>query len=285
MDSVRTSEKRIRELKVISCELRMKAMDMIVNAAEGHPAPAFSISDFLAALFFEKMNLDPQNPKWEDRDRFVLSKGHACATYYAALAKRGFFPEEELLTYRMFNSNLPGHPDSSRLAGVEVVSGSLGNGVSSALGLAWIAKRTGKKYKVFVIAGDGEIQEGIVWEAVLAASMQKLDNFILIVDYNKIQSGGFVADIMDIEPLEDKFRAFNWDVYRVDGHNMRAICDVLDAVRIDGGKPKVIIADTIKGKGVSYMENQYMWHMRTPTPQEYEQGMAELREEAAKYAD
>jgi len=267
---------RIAELHRISYALRLKALEMIWHAKAGHASPAYSMCDILTVLYFEKMRLDPQAPDWEERDRFVLSKGHACATYYAALARRGFFPEDRLLAYRQLDSMLAGHPDAKSVPGVEVSTGSLGNGVSCALGMAMVAKRTEKSHRVYAIAGDGELQEGIVWEAAMAAGNYGLDNFTLIVDCNGLQSGGDVRDIMDIAPLADKFKSFKWCIHVIDGHNIEEICDAIDLAGKQEGKPHVILAKTVKGKGVSYMENRYEWHMKAPTDEEYAQAVGEL---------
>lgn len=274
---------RVKELYRISYELRKQAVTMVYRAKTGHAAPALSMGDLITALYFEKLNLDPENPKWEDRDRFVLSKGHACPLYYAALAKRGFFPEEMLKTYRCLDSKLQGHPDMRKVPGVDMTTGSLGNGVAAALGMALVGKREGKKHFVYAIAGDGEIQEGITWEAFMSAAHNKLDNLIVIIDNNGLQSGGAVEKVMNLGNLEDKFKSFGWDVETIDGHNMEEICKAIDNAKCGNGKPHAIIAKTIKGKGVSYMEGQYLWHMKAPTDEEYEIAMKELSEEAAKY--
>lgn len=274
---------RLNELYRISYELRKQAVTMVHRAKTGHAAPALSSADIVATLYFEKMNLDPSNPKWENRDRFVLSKGHACVSYYAALAKRGFFPEAMLESYRELDSKLQGHPNMNKVPGCDMTSGSLGNGVAGALGMALLAKREGKKHYVYAIAGDGEIQEGIVWEACMSAGHYGLDNLILFVDNNGLQSGGNVQDVMNIEDLASKFSAFNFDVQRIDGHDIAAISDAVDKAKAVKGKPHAIIAKTVKGKGVSYMEGQYLWHMKAPTDEQYELAMKELDDVISKY--
>ncbi len=278
-------QKHLNELSRVSYELRKKAVEMVYHAKKGHAAPALSMAEIVSVLYFEKMNIDPRNPRWEDRDRFVLSKGHACCLYYAALAKAGFFPEEDLLEYRVLNSKLQGHPDMRKVPGCDMTTGSLGNGIAGALGMAWTAKRDAKKHHVFCIAGDGEIDEGIAWEAFMCAGNAHLDNLILFVDANGLQSGGTTSEIMDLENLEDKFRAFKWEATTIDGHDVAAICNAVDyAVNAKNGKPHAIIAKTVKGKGVSYMEGQYMWHMKAPTDEQYEIAMKELTAAEEQFA-
>lgn len=279
------TEKRLKELYRMSYYLRQQAVTMVYRAKTGHAAPALSMADIITALYFEKMNLNPQEPKWPDRDRFILSKGHACPIYYAALAKRGFFPEEVLKTYRCLNSKLQGHPDMRKVPGVDMTTGSLGNGVSAALGMALLASREHKKHYVYAIAGDGELQEGIVWEALMAAGNYKLDHLILIVDCNGLQSGGAVEQIMSLGNLEDKFRAFGWGVQTIDGHDIQAISNAVDQAKGQTGMPNAILAKTVKGKGVSFMEGQYLWHMKAPDEEQYLLAMKELREEAGKYEE
>jgi len=255
---------------------------MVHNAKTGHAAPAMSVADILTTLYFNEANIDPANPKWEDRDRIVLSKGHACPVYYAALARRGFFDRKELMTYRALNSRLQGHPDMRKLPGVDMTTGSLGNGVAAALGFALLGKRRNKGFRVFAVAGDGEVQEGVVWEAAMAAAHYKLDNLILIVDRNGLQSGGDVAKIMGLEPLEEKFRAFNWESCTVGGHDIDQLSNAIKSCG-NNGKPHIIIANTIKGKGVSYMEGQFLWHMKAPNDEQYGIAMKELNERAEQY--
>lgn len=276
------SNERVNELHALSYYLRQQAVTMVYRAKTGHAAPALSMGDLVTTLYFEKLNVNPEDPKWEDRDRFVLSKGHACPLYYAALAKRGFFPEEMLKTYRNLDSKLQGHPDMRKVPGVDMTTGSLGNGVAAALGMALLGKREGKKYYVYAIAGDGEIQEGITWEAFMCAAHYHLDNLIVMIDNNGLQSGGAVSSVMDLGDLKGKFRSFGWSVATIDGHDISAISDAVDAAKAEKGKPHAIIARTIKGKGVSFMEGQYLWHMKAPTDEQYEIAMEELKEEATK---
>lgn len=274
---------RLKELYALSYYLRKQAITMVHRAKTGHAAPALSMAELITTLYFEKMRLDPSNPKWTNRDRFVLSKGHACPIYYAALAKRGFFSEKVLETYRDLDSSLQGHPDMRKVPGCDMTTGSLGNGVSAALGMALLGKREAKDYRVFALAGDGEIQEGIVWEAIMAATHYKLDNFILLIDRNGLQSGGNTDSIMNIESLEEKFKAFNWNVETIDGHNINQIISAIDKASLFNGKPTAIIAKTIKGKGVSFMEGEYLWHMKAPSDSQFEAALRELDEEIAKY--
>ncbi len=274
---------RIKELYRTSYALRRKAVDMVYNAKTGHAAPALSMADIITALYFEVMNIDPKNPTRSDRDRLVLSKGHACPLYYAALAKRGFFPEEDLMQYRALNTKLQGHPDMRKCPGVDMTSGSLGNGVAAALGMALAARYSGSGHYVYAIAGDGELDEGIVWESALCAGNAGLDNLIVFVDNNGLQSGGSVADIQDLGSIEDKFKAFKWDVQTIDGHDIEAIINAVETAKSRKGTPSAIVAKTVKGKGVSYMEGQYMWHMKAPNAEQYKQACTELREAAERY--
>lgn len=281
--SVSNSNERVRELYALSYYLRKQSVTMVYRAKTGHAAPALSMAELITVLYFEKLNIDPDNPKWGERDRFVLSKGHACPLYYAALAKRGFFSEKMLETYRALDSKLQGHPDMRKVPGCDMTTGSLGNGIAAALGMALIGKRENKEYFVYAIAGDGEIQEGISWEAFMAAAHYHLDNYILLIDRNGLQSGGNTEDIISEESLEAKFVAFNWDVQTIDGHDIKQIDRAIDKAKIRNRRPHAIIAKTIKGKGVSYMEGQYLWHMKAPDDAQFAIAMHELDEEIAKY--
>ena len=272
------------ELKRIAYELRLKAVEMVYNAKTGHAAPSMSIAEILSTLYFDILNVDVDNPKNPDRDRFVLSKGHACPIYYAALAKRGFFPEEDLTQYRALNSKLQGHPDMRKCPGVDMTTGSLGNGVSAALGMALIAKKDNKEHYVYALSGDGELQEGIVWEAVMYAGNAHLDNLILIVDNNGLQSGGSVETIQNLGNLSGKFEMFGWDTQEIDGHNVSAIREAIANAKSRKGTPSVIIAKTTKGKGISYMENQYQWHMKAPNDEQYATALEELGKELSSLA-
>lgn len=277
------TEKRVRELYRISYTIRQDIITMVHGAKTGHAAPSMSEADILTALYFEMMNINPQKPKWEERDRFILSKGHASPGLYSVLARRGYFPVNELKTYRALNSRLQGHPVYEKLPGVEMTTGSLGNGFSGALGMALVAKRMNRSYRVFALTGDGELQEGIIWEAAMAAGQYGLDNLTVIVDNNGLQSGGAVKSIMSLEPLDEKFRAFGWDTQTIDGHDMRAICEAVEKAGARNGKPHLIIAQTTKGKGVSFIEGQYLWHMKAPNDEEYTQAMRELKEVQQNY--
>lgn len=277
-------QQEIRDLYKISYELRMQAVTMVYRAKTGHAAPSLSMADILTALYFKILRLDPENPRWEDRDRFVLSKGHACPIYYAALAKRGFFPEEDLKEYRRLNSKLQGHPDMRKCPGVDMTTGSLGNGASASLGMALIGKKDHKEHYVYAICGDGELQEGIVWEAALYAGNAGLDHLVWFVDFNGLQSGGSVRGIQSLDSLEDKFRSFRWDVQTIDGHDMEAVLNAVERAKAVKNQPSVIIAETIKGKGVSYMEGQYLWHMKAPNEEQYAAAMEELGNQVKQYA-
>jgi len=245
----------IRDLMLRANEIRKLAIDMIYNAQSGHPGGSLSSADILSALYFKVLRVDPKNPRWEERDRFVLSKGHASAAYYAALALRGFFPLEDLKTFRKIGSMLQGHP-TIHVPGVDMTTGSLGQGFSNSLGMALSAKIDKKDYLVYVLLGDGECNEGIVWEAALSAAHNNLDNLIAILDRNMYQLDGATEKILSLEPLQDKFKAFGWNVFNVDGHNIEEILNAIDMAKRRNGKPNMIIARTIKGKGVSFMKTR-----------------------------
>lgn len=279
------TDEKVMQLHAV--EIRINIMKMIVGKGKGHSGGALSMADILTALYFGVMQVDPENPLNPERDRFLLSKGHACTALYGVLAQRGYFPVSTLDTYYDLNSYLGGHPVKG-LPGVEVATGSLGHGPPIGLGMALSAKMTGKKHRVFVLIGDGEIQEGVVWESLLFAAHHKLDNFIMVIDRNKIQSDEFTEDLLTIEPLEDKFRSFGWAYKRVDGHDLSALTKALKAVPFEKNKPSVVIADTIKGKGIDFIENVVAFHNKGPAPgtpeaerafQQLEQKRAELLEE------
>ena len=277
---VRVDEQRINELDQIARELRVAVVKMVYNAGSGHLGGSLSAADILTALYFDKMRVNPEEPTWDDRDRFVLSKGHAGPILYAVLAKRGYFPMEELSTLRKLGSRLSGHPACFKTPGVDMTSGSLGHGLSVGLGMRLAGRVRGKDFRVFVLLGDGEIQEGQVWEAAMAASHFKVDNLVAIVDYNRVQLDGTVDEIMEVAPLADKWRSFGWQVLTMNGHDMGDILTTLDeAIAQSKEGPVVIIADTLKGKGVSFMEGQSAWHGRCPTEAEYKQALAELGEQ------
>lgn len=256
-----------RELRELAARLRVNILRMIQIAGSGHPGGSLSAIDIVAYLYFRHMRIDPALPKWEDRDRFVLSKGHCSPALYAALAARGFFPEDMLWTLREIGSLLQGHPDMKGAPGIDMTSGSLGQGFSAATGIALGGKFLGKDFRVYVMVSDGEMEEGIVWEAAMSAAHYKLDNLIAVVDANRQQSDGWISGIMTIEPIEDKWRAFGWEVRRMDGHDFRQIGEGLDWAMAQNGKPHIIVADTVKGKGVAEMENNPAWHSRAMTPQ------------------
>ena len=267
-----------QELGRIANRLRRRAIEMICCAQGGHPGGSLSVAEILAVLYFRVLRVDPARPDWEDRDRFVLSKGHAAPIYYATLAERGYFPEELLSTCGEIDSCLQGHPDM-RTPGVDMSSGSLGMGLSAAVGMALGARLKRQDLRVFALLGDGEIQEGQVWEAAMAAAKYRLDHLVAIIDNNRLQVVSSVEAAMPIEPVADKWRAFNWHVLEVDGHNVGEILEACAAAIAERGGPTVIIAHTTKGKGVSFMENVVVWHSQVPTEAERDQALAELAAE------
>jgi len=269
-------ESLILELEEIARRLRVHVIEMVYHAQSGHPGGSLSAADIVAALFFHQMRLDPQNPHWDDRDRFIMSKGHAAPLLYAALAERGFFPREELMTLRQLNSRLQGHPDRLKTPGVEMTAGALGHGLCMGAGIALAARLDGSLARTYVLLGDGEIQAGVIWEGAMLAGKYRLANLTAILDYNDVQLDGFVHDIMPIVPVRDKWRAFNWHTIELDGHNIRQILEGLDEAANIHDAPTVLIAHTTKGKGVSFMENRSTWHGRAPTPEQYQQALAEL---------
>jgi transketolase len=260
----------------IAKKLRWLAIKMIGAAGSGHPGGSLSAAEIMAVLYFHEMRVDPEQPDWPDRDRFILSKGHAAPLLYAALAERGFLPEEELMTLRRLGTRLQGHPDCRRLPGVDMSTGSLGQGLSVGNGLALAARLDRRSYRVYVLLGDGEIQEGMVWEAGMAAAHYGLDNLVAIVDHNGLQIDGPVSQVMSVEPMAAKWEAFGWEVVSVDGHEVESIAWALDHARSVKGKPTVIIARTIKGKGVSFMENRVEWHGVAPKGEELDRALKEL---------
>ncbi len=267
----------VKELKNQCTELKKKVISMIYKAQSGHPGGSLSAADFVTALYFREMNIDPKNPHWEDRDRCILSKGHVCPIQYAALATLGYFPEEVLDTLRKEGSILQGHPDMKKCPGIDISTGSLGQGMACGVGMALAGKRDGKDYRVFVVLGDGECQEGEIWEAAQTANKYQLDNVVAFVDNNNLQIDGTCDEVMPNIDLGKKFAAFGWEVYEIDGHDMEQIVATLDKIReAKNGKPKCIFAHTVKGKGVSFMENQCGWHGVAPNEEEYKQAMAEL---------
>jgi len=269
-------DKLVEKLSKIAKEIRKDVLLMTTKVGSGHPGGSLSAADIMTALYFHHLRHDPKNPRWEDRDRFILSKGHACPVLYAALARCGYFPKETLWTLRKVGSILQGHPDMTKTPGVEASTGSLGQGLSIGLGMALAARLDQMDYRVYVLLGDGELDEGQVWEAAMAAAHYKIDNLTAIVDLNGLQLDGFTKDIMSLDPVADKWRAFGWHVIEIDGHNMREILDALDKAERIKYKPTVIIAYTIKGKGVSFMENQVQYHGKPLTEEELERALKEL---------
>jgi len=273
-----------QELESIAHQIRSEIIYANFMATSAtHSSPALSCTELLTVLYFKILNIDPQNPRWENRDRFILSKGHAYLAYYAILAKRGFFPMEELPSVRSINSILQGHPDMNKTPGVDMTTGSLGNGLSIGAGMALYAKSKQRAFKVYVMIGDGESQEGAIWEAALTSSALKLDNLICIIDYNHYQSNGIVDDIVPMHSMDEKWRAFGWDVLIVNGHEMNEIYSALEIARNSKGRPTIIIANTVKGKGVSFMTHNNEWHAKQLTQSEYEIAAKELEE--ARHAD
>ena len=264
------------ELMKAANEIRKGAVTGVFHAKSGHPGGSLSAADIYAYLFFEEMNIDPKDPKKADRDRFVLSKGHTAPGYYAALANRGFFPVEDLTTLRHVGSYLQGHPDMKHIPGVDMSSGSLGQGISAAVGMAISAKLSGEDYRVYTLLGDGEIQEGQVWEASMLAGHRHLDNLVVIVDNNGLQIDGKIEDVNSPYPIDKKFEAFNFHVINVDGHDFDSLRAAFEGARQRKGMPTAIIAKTVKGKGVSYMENQASWHGVAPNEEQYKIAMEEL---------
>jgi transketolase len=264
------------ELELMAARIRKCGLEAVHAANSGHIGGSFSIAEILSVLYFDRMNIDPKNPQKQDRDRFVLSKGHCTPTVYAALALRGFFPLEDLKTFRRIDSYLSGHIEMKHVPGVDMSAGSLGQGFSVAAGMALSGKMDKLDYKVYAIVGDGEIQEGQIWEATMAASHFKLDNLRLFVDNNRLQLDGVVEDIMSVYPIDEKFRAFGWNALVINGNDVGEIICALDKADTVRGKPTVIVAQTIKGKGVSIFENDVQWHGGRPSPEQYTQAFMEL---------
>lgn len=259
-----------------ACDIRIDIIKETYHAGSGHPGGSLSAADLLAVLYFNEMNIDPSNPKKEDRDKFVLSKGHAAPVLYAALAEKGFFPKGELLSLRKIGSMLQGHPDMKKVPGVEMSTGSLGQGFSSSVGMAMANKIDGKPGRIYTLVGDGEMQEGLVWEAAMAAAHYKLDNLVVILDWNGLQIDGKNEDVMTVTPVDEKFRSFGFNVVHIDGHSLEEIVSALDQARAYKGKPTAIIAKTSKGKGVSFMEDNPGWHGKAPNEEEAKKAIAEL---------
>lgn len=267
---------KINDLKLLAAKTRLMAVDAVHGAKSGHPGGSLSCADALVALYFSKMNIDPANPKWEDRDRFVLSKGHCTPALYSVLALRGFFPVEDLKLFRSIKAHYSGHPDMKNVPGVDMSTGSLGQGLSAAVGMALAAKVSGKSYRTYAVCGDGEIAEGQIWEAAMAAAKWKLGNLCMFLDCNGLQIDGKVEDVMPSAPLDKKFEAFNWNVLKINGHDFNEILAALEEAEKCTDKPTVVLMKTVKGKGVSFMENQAGWHGKAPDDEQYATAKAEL---------
>ena len=267
------------ELKITANKVRQLIIEGVFNAKSGHPGGSLSAADIFTYLYFKELNVDPKNPKWADRDRFVLSKGHCCPGLYAALVIKGYFPEEEIKSLRHIGAMLQGHPDMKGTPGVDMSSGSLGQGVSAACGMALAAKMDNASYRVYAMLGDGECEEGQVWESAMFAAHHNLDNLCYIVDYNGLQIDGKVSEVAGLEPLDKKFESFGFEVIKICGHCFNQIEEAFEKAKSVKGKPTVIIAETVKGKGVSYMEDQVGWHGKAPNQEQYELALNELREQ------
>ena len=280
---VRHSEEMVADLSRAAWEFRISVLRMVNNFQTGHIGGAFSIAEFLTALYFHHLRVDPDVPRWRDRDRLVFSKGHACAMLYTCMAYRGFFPPDELMTFRALDSRLQGHPERQKLPGIEVPAGPLGHGVSIGAGMALAARMDRRRTNTYVILGDGELNAGVVWEGALVAAKYKLDNLVAIVDYNGVQQTGTTTDVMPTEPIADKWKSFGWHTIEIHGHNMAQILDALDEADEVHGAPTVIIGRSTKGKGVSFMEGNCYWHGSPPTEQQFAAAMAELMEGARQW--
>lgn len=267
------------ELKITANKVRQLIIEGVFNAKSGHPGGSLSAADIFTYLYFKELNVDPKNPKWADRDRFVLSKGHCCPGLYAALAIKGYFPEEEIKSLRHIGAMLQGHPDMKGTPGVDMSSGSLGQGVSAACGMALAAKMDNASYRVYAMLGDGECEEGQVWESAMFAAHHNLDNLCYIVDYNGLQIDGKVSEVAGLEPIDKKFESFGFEVIKICGHCFNQIEEAFEKAKSVKGKPTVIIAETVKGKGVSYMEDQVGWHGKAPNQEQYELALNELKEQ------
>lgn len=266
-----------KELKHKANQIRQEIIKQVYNAKSGHPGGSLSIADIIAVLYFNVLNIDEKNPKWEGRDRFVLSKGHCVAALYSALALRGYFELEKLESFRKLDTILQGHPDMTKVAGVDMSTGSLGQGVSSAVGIAIAGKIDNKDFRVYTILGDGEIEEGQVWEAAMSASKYKLDNLCVIVDNNNLQIDGTIDEVMSSYPIEEKFKSFGFEVITINGHDVKQILEAFEKAKTVKNKPTCIVAKTIKGKGISFMENKVEWHGKAPNDEQYKKAMEELK--------
>lgn len=270
------NQQAIKTVNEMALVMREDIIEMLGEAGSGHPGGSLSAADIVASLYFWEMKIDPQNPAWVDRDRFVLSKGHAAPVLYAVLAEKGYFPKEQLQVLRKLGSPLQGHPDMRKLSGVEASTGSLGQGISWAVGMALGAKIDHKDYRTYALLGDGELEEGMVWEALMAAAHYKLDNLVAFVDHNGLQIDGPITSVLSPEPIDEKLQAFGWETLVIDGHDVKQIMEALETARQTKDKPTAILANTVKGKGCSFMENRAEWHGTTPNKEQVQQALAEL---------
>jgi len=266
----------IEKLQTTAKKIRMGIVEQVYKAGSGHPGGSLSIADILTVLYFKELNIDSKNPKWKDRDRVILSKGHCAPALYSCLANRGFFAPEELENFRKIDGKLQGHPDMNKVPGVDMTTGSLGQGLSCANGMAIAGKLDNKDYRVYCILGDGEIEEGQIWEAAMASAKYKLDNLCVIVDNNNLQIDGTIEEVMNSYPIDEKFKSFGFQIINIDGHDINEIIKAFEVAKEVKGKPTCIIAKTVKGKGVSFMENKVEWHGKAPNEEEHKQAIKEL---------
>ena len=267
---------KVEELEKMAKQVRKGIIEAVYSNQSGHPGGSLSVADILTVLYFKEMNIDEKNPDWDNRDRLVLSKGHCSPALYSCLANRGFFPVEDLKTFRNINSYLQGHPDKNKVPGVDMTTGSLGQGLSVANGMAIAGKMDNKGYRVYCILGDGEIEEGQIWEAAMTSNKYKLDNLCVIVDNNNLQIDGTIEEVMSSYPIDEKFRSFGFEIIKIDGHDIEEIIKAFEVAKNIKGKPTCIIAKTVKGKGISYMENQVGWHGKAPNEEQYKEAMVSL---------
>ena len=273
---MKNERKSKEELQEIAKKVRLGIIDAVYYGKSGHPGGSLSIADILTVLYFDEMNIDNENPDWEDRDRLILSKGHCSPALYSCLAIRGYFPVEDLKTFRRIDSFLQGHPDRNKVPGVDMTTGSLGQGLSSANGMAISAKMDGKNYRVYCILGDGEIEEGQIWEAAMTSNKYKLDNLCVVVDNNNLQIDGTIEEVMSAKPIDDKFRSFGFEIIKINGHDIEEIKNAFEVAKNVKGKPVCIIASTVKGKGVKFMENQVDWHGKAPNEEQYLEAIKDI---------
>ncbi len=267
---------QVEQLQKMAKTVRKEIIEQVYKAQSGHPGGSLSIADILTVLYFNELNIDPKNPKWDNRDRVVLSKGHCSPALYSCLANRGFFEIKELEEFRSIEGKLQGHPDMNKVLGVDMTTGSLGQGLSAANGMAIAAKLDKKNYRVYCILGDGEIEEGQIWEAAMASSKYKLDNLCVVIDNNNLQIDGTIGEVMNSYPIDEKFKSFGFQVINIDGHNIEEIIKSFEVAKNIKDKPTCIIAKTIKGKGISFMENEVQWHGKAPNEEQYKQAIKEL---------